>query len=101
MSLFNLAPEYIRAIAPYQPGKPISELAREMRLDASSIVKLASNENPLGVSPKAQQAIKAVLGDLSRYPDGNGYELKQALADRYGVRTECMVLGNGSNDVLD
>ena len=101
MSVCDFAPEYIRAIAPYQPGKPISELAREMRLDASSIVKLASNENPLGVSPKAQQAIKGVLNDLSRYPDGNGYGLKQALADRYGVRTECMVLGNGSNDVLD
>lgn len=101
MSASDLAPHYIRAIAPYQPGKPISELARELGLDPASIIKLASNENPLGVSPLAQQAISAVLSDLSRYPDGNGFELKQALNRRFGVPTDCMVLGNGSNDVLD
>ncbi|MGZ8210880.1 MAG: histidinol-phosphate transaminase [Burkholderiales bacterium] len=101
MSIADLAPAHIRAIAPYQPGKPISELAREMRLDEASIIKLASNENPLGVSPFAQRAIAAVLADLSRYPDGNGFELKQALNRRYGIATECIVLGNGSNDVLD
>ncbi|HEV7799841.1 MAG TPA: histidinol-phosphate transaminase [Burkholderiales bacterium] len=101
MSASDLAPHYIRAIAPYQPGKPISELARELGLDPASIIKLASNENPLGVSPLAQQAISAVLSDLSRYPDGNGFELKQALKRRFGVPTDCMVLGNGSNDVLD
>ena len=101
MSICDFAPEYVRRIAPYQPGKPISELAREMNLDEASIIKLASNENPLGVSPRAQSAIAAVVGDLSRYPDGNGFELKQALNRRYGVQTDCMVLGNGSNDVLD
>ena len=101
MSVSEFAPAYIKSIAPYQPGKPISELAREMGLEESKIVKLASNENPLGVSPKAQAAIRAVLDDLSRYPDGNGFELKQALVRRYGVAMESIVLGNGSNDVLD
>jgi histidinol-phosphate aminotransferase len=101
MSASRFAPAYIRAIAPYQPGKPISELAREMSVDEASIVKLASNENPLGVSPRAQEAIRAVLADLSRYPDGNGFELKQALCAKFGITAECVVLGNGSNDVLD
>lgn len=101
LDLCELAPAYIRAIAPYQPGKPISELAREMGLEESGIVKLASNENPLGVSPLAQQAIQRVLHDLARYPDGNGFELKQALVRRYGLALDGIVLGNGSNDVLE
>ena len=97
----DLAPSYIRSIAPYQPGKPISELARELNLDPAKIIKLASNENPLGVSPLAMRAIEATLSDLARYPDGNGFELKQALAKRYGVDTSQVVLGNGSNDLLN
>ena len=97
----ELAPSYIRSIAPYQPGKPISELAREMGLPEASIVKLASNENPRGVSPLAREAMQAQLDDLARYPDGNGFELKQALAAHYGVSAEQIVLGNGSNDVLE
>ena len=101
MDICDLAPGYIRAIAPYQPGKPISELAREMGLEESGIIKLASNENPLGVSPLARRAIEAALADLARYPDGNGFELKQALSRRLGVAPECIVLGNGSNDVLE
>jgi histidinol-phosphate aminotransferase len=101
MPICDLAPPYIRGIAPYQPGKPISELARELGLDPASIIKLASNENPLGVSPRAMLAIKNVLDELSRYPDGNGFELKRALSARYGVAEECIVLGNGSNDVLE
>ncbi|HXV10726.1 MAG TPA: histidinol-phosphate transaminase [Burkholderiales bacterium] len=101
MDICDLAPGYIREIAPYQPGKPIAELARELGLDAAGIIKLASNENPLGVSPRAQKAIAQVLADLARYPDGNGFELKQALARRYGVEEACIVLGNGSNDVLE
>jgi histidinol-phosphate aminotransferase len=101
MDLCDLAPGYVRSIAPYQPGKPISELAREIGMEASSIIKLASNENPLGVSPKAQHAIRVVLDDLARYPDGNGYELKQALVRRFGVSMDAIVLGNGSNDVLE
>ncbi len=101
MSVCDLAPGYIRAIAPYQPGKPTSELARELGLEESGIVKLASNENPLGVSPKALQAMRALLDGLARYPDGNGFELKQALSSRFGVAMDGIVLGNGSNDVLE
>jgi len=97
----ELAPGYIRAIAPYQPGKPISELARELDLDPDNIIKLASNENPLGVSPLAMKAMQAALADVARYPDGHGFELKQALAQRYGVEMPQIVLGNGSNDVLE
>jgi histidinol-phosphate aminotransferase len=101
MSVCDLAPGYIRAIAPYQPGKPTSELARELGLEESGIVKLASNENPLGVSPKALAAMRSLLDGLARYPDGNGFELKQALSRCYGVVMDAIVLGNGSNDVLE
>ncbi len=101
MDLCEQSPSYIRAIAPYQPGKPISELAREMGLDERKIVKLASNENPLGVSPKAKAAIKKALAELGRYPDGNAFELKAALSRRHGVPQECIVVGNGSNDLLE
>jgi histidinol-phosphate aminotransferase len=101
MTLINNAPAYIRAIAPYQPGKPISELAREMGLNEADIVKLASNENPLGVSPKARAAIERELGELALYPDGNGFALKTALSGKLGVALNQIVLGNGSNDVLE
>ena len=97
----ELSPAYVRAIAPYQPGKPISELAREMGLEEAGIVKLASNENPRGIGPRTRAAIEAALSDIARYPDGNGYELKAALARRYGVDAASIVLGNGSNDVLE
>ena len=101
MDLCEQSPSYIRTIAPYQPGKPISELAREMGLNEKKIVKLASNENPLGISPKARAAIKKALAELGRYPDGNAFELKAALARRHGVPQECIVVGNGSNDLLE
>jgi histidinol-phosphate aminotransferase len=93
------APAYIRAIAPYQPGKPISELARELGLAEGGIVKLASNENPLGVAPRARAAIEAALPELARYPDG--FDLVRALSVRLGVGMDAIVLGNGSNDVLE
>ncbi len=101
MDLCELSPSYVRSIAPYQPGKPISELAREMGLEERSIVKLASNENPRGIGPRTRAAIDAALGEVARYPDGNGFELKQALARRYNVEMGSIVLGNGSNDVLE
>lgn len=101
MNLCELSPEYVRAIAPYQPGKPISELAREMGLDESKIVKLASNENPLGPSPRALEAVRGALADLALYPDGNGFELKAALSRHYRIAPDRIVLGNGSNDLLD
>jgi histidinol-phosphate aminotransferase len=97
----ELSPSYIRAIAPYQPGKPIADLAREMGLEEATIVKLASNENPLGTSALAHAAISAQLPELARYPDGNGFDLKQALCAHYRVRPEQLVLGSGSNDVLE
>ena len=84
IDLCELSPSYVRSIAPYQPGKPISELAREMGLDERTIVKLASNENPRGIGPRTRAAIEAALGDIARYPDGNGFELKQALARLVG-----------------
>src|SRR6266705_13112 len=92
MGLCEQSLSYVRAIAPYQPGKPISELAREMGLDERKIVKLASNENPFGVSPKAKAAIKRGLAELARYPDGNAFELKAALSRRYAVPPECIVV---------
>ncbi|MBI2311222.1 MAG: histidinol-phosphate transaminase [Betaproteobacteria bacterium] len=101
MNICDLAPEYIRAIAPYQPGKPISELAREMGLDEAKIIKLASNENPLGPSPMARQAMERALAEVHLYPDGNGFELKAALSRHYRVAPDQIVLGNGSNDVLE
>jgi histidinol-phosphate aminotransferase len=97
----DLGPEYIRAIAPYQAGKPISEVAREFGLDEASIVKLASNENPFGVPESAQQAMLAAAAELGRYPDANGFELKAALAKRYDVPADWITLGNGSNDILE
>jgi histidinol-phosphate aminotransferase len=101
IDLCELSPSYVRSIAPYQPGKPIAELARELGLQEASIVKLASNENPLCTGPRTRAAIEAALADIARYPDGNGYELKLALSRRYGVDMACIVLGNGSNDVLE
>ncbi|MFA6971597.1 MAG: histidinol-phosphate transaminase [Gallionella sp.] len=99
MNYSELAPSYIRAIAPYQPGKPISELERELGI--TGIVKLASNENPLGASPNAVAAARAALDEISLYPDGNGFALKQALVARYGVEHNQLALGNGSNDLLE
>ncbi|MDG9928878.1 MULTISPECIES: histidinol-phosphate transaminase [unclassified Pseudomonas] len=96
-----LAVPGVQKLSPYVPGKPVDELARELDLDPAGIVKLASNENPLGPSPKALEAIRAELAELTRYPDGNGFELKQKLAARCGVSPAQVTLGNGSNDILD
>lgn len=94
-------PDYVLAIAPYQAGKPISELAREFKLDPAGIVKLASNENPLGLPESARQAMADAISGLGRYPDPNGFELKAALSARYGVPADWITLGNGSNDLLE
>jgi histidinol-phosphate aminotransferase len=99
MNYSELAPAYIRAIAPYQPGKPIAELERELGI--TGIVKLASNENPLGCSPRAVAAMHEAIRTIALYPDGNGFELKDALSRRYGVEQAGIVLGNGSNDMLE
>ena len=96
-----VAPNHISAIAPYQGGKPISELAREMGLNEADIVKLASNENPLGISPKAQMAIEDAIGDIARYPDGNSFALRDAVSRKFNVQANQIVFGNGSNDILE
>lgn len=97
----SLAVKGVQALSPYQPGKPIEELARELGLNPAEIIKLASNENPLGPSEKALAAARKALEELCLYPDGNGFELKQALANRFGVGMDQITLGNGSNDVLE
>ncbi|MFT4069612.1 histidinol-phosphate transaminase [Paraburkholderia sp.] len=97
----SFGPSYVRAIAPYIAGKPISEVAREFGLEEASIVKLASNENPLGMPESAQRAMARAVADLGRYPDSNGFELKAALSARYGVPAGWITLGNGSNDILE
>lgn len=95
------SPSYVKSIAPYRPGKPIEEVAREYGLDPARIIKLASNENPLGMPPSARLAIQDALDELGRYPDGNGFQLKAAIARKYGVPAEWITLGNGSNDGLE
>ena len=101
LNLSPLVPAYdsILELAPYQTGKPVEELTREYGV--SDVVKLASNENPIGCSPQVTLAITEQLGQLARYPDGNGYYLKQALADFNEVSVDQITLGNGSNDLLD
>ncbi len=98
----QFAPNYIHSIAPYQAGKPISEVAREFGLDPSKIIKLASNENPRGMPESARKAVLDVLKeDNGRYPDANGYALKKAISKRYDVSMDWITLGNGSNDIID
>ncbi len=101
MTITPVALDYVARIAPYIPGKPIEDLARELGLDPATIVKLASNENPRGPSPKVLAAVAAAAADITRYPDGNGYLLKAALAARFHTTPEALVLGNGSNDILE
>ncbi len=96
----SLATAAVRALAPYVIGKPIAELARELGLAEEQIIKLASNENPLGPSPLAVAALRECLPGLWLYPDGNGHDLKAALARRHGVSPAQVTLGNGSNDLL-
>ncbi|HEY1043049.1 MAG TPA: histidinol-phosphate transaminase [Telluria sp.] len=94
-------PDYVRALAPYQAGKPIAEVAREFGLNEADIVKLASNENPFGMPESSQRAMAMAAADLGRYPDANAFELKQVLSARYDVPADWITLGNGSNDILE
>jgi len=96
--LINLATPGVAGLLPYQPGKPVEELERELGI--SNIIKLASNENPLGPGAKAKQAI-LIASELSRYPDGNAHDLKKALAKRHSVNTDQITIGNGSNEILE
>ena len=88
-------------LKPYQPGKPIAEVVHELGLAETNIIKLASNENPLGPSALVLAAIRAESTGLTHYPDGSGHQLKQALANKFGIDPNTITLGNGSNDVLD
>lgn len=97
--LFNLALSGIQQLISYVPGKPIEELQRELGL--TEIVKLASNENPLGMSANALTAIQVALPELTRYPDGSGFKLKAALAAKLKVASNQITLGNGSNEILE
>ena len=94
-----LAAQGVQGLSPYVPGKPVEELERELGI--ANIIKLASNENPLGPSPKVLAALEKVKADLTRYPDGNGFVLKQALSRHFDVAQHTITLGNGSNDVLE
>ena len=98
ISFLQRAVPAVQGLKPYQPGKPVSELEREYGV--SNIIKLASNENPLGPGARALEVINRALPELARYPDGNGFDLKMALAKRHDVDPACITLGNGSNDVL-
>lgn len=95
----KLANAGVQKLHPYQAGKPTSELERELGL--SNIVKLASNENPLGLSEKVKSALQSELAELTRYPDANGFNLKQALSYKYNIALNQVTLGNGSNDLLE
>lgn len=95
----DLTPEWIQRLAPYPPGMPLEELEREYGITGS--IKLASNENPFGPSPRAVAAIAEALPTLHRYPDGSGFYLRRALARRIGVAADAIILGNGSNDIIE
>jgi len=99
MSIVNHVPEYVRTLVPYVPGKPIEEVEREYGIAGSA--KLASNENPLGPSPKALQAIREKLAELHLYPDGDCFYLRRGLADHLKVKPEQLIFGNGSNEIIE
>src|ERR1700749_377482 len=99
VSLEDLAPPYIRDLPAYVPGKPMEEAAREFGLPEASIIKLASNENPLGMGAKARAAVIGALENGARYPDGHAFTLREALVGKLGVASDQLVLGNGSSDL--
>jgi histidinol-phosphate aminotransferase len=101
MSAWNLANPNLRQLVPYEPGKPIDDVARELGLAPESIIKLASNENPLGPSPLALEAMSKALSGLHIYPDGGGFHLRNAIASAMGVDRSMVVLGNGSNEIIE
>ena len=101
MNLQSLVNPAVLTQPVYEPGKPIEYVARELGLDPATIIKLASNENPFGPSPKAVEAARAALGQGELYPDGGCYELREKLAKVHGVGADQLVIGNGSNDSVD
>lgn len=99
--MWNTAHEHVLKLVAYEPGKPVEELAREMGLQPSDIIKLASNENPLGPSPKALAAMRDALERAHFYPDGGGWALRGAIADKLGMDRSNVILGNGSNEIIE
>ena len=100
-SLWSHANPQLRELVSYEPGKPIEDLARELGLPPERIIKLASNENPLGPSPRAIEAMRAALDRAQLYPDGGGYYLREAVAAKHGFARENIILGNGSNEIIE
>ena len=101
LSMWQTAHPHVRDLIAYEPGKPVEELAREMGIAPDRIIKLASNENPLGPSPRAVEAMRAALDRAHFYPDGGGWALRGAIAGKLGVERENVVLGNGSNELIE
>jgi len=101
MSSSSKANPWLENLVAYDPGKPIEETARELGLEPSEIIKLASNENPLGPSAKAVEAMKIALEKAHLYPDGGGYKLRTAIAEKFGLDRENVILGNGSNEIIE
>jgi histidinol-phosphate aminotransferase len=100
-AIWNLAHPWLHGLVAYEPGKPIEDVARELGLAPGDIIKLASNENPLGPSPKALEAMRATLERSHFYPDGGGYYLREAIASRCGLARENVILGCGSNEIIE
>jgi histidinol-phosphate aminotransferase len=100
-SIKDIANRELLDLIPYEPGKPVDDVARELGLDPASIIKLASNENPLGPSPLAQAAMHKEIERSHFYPDGGGFHLRNAIAEKFGLGKENVVLGNGSNEIIE
>lgn len=100
-SIWNLANAQLRDLVSYEPGKPVEDVARELGLRPADIIKLASNENPLGPSPKALAAMHEALERVHFYPDGGGFYLREAIAAQFGFQRENVILGNGSNEIIE
>ena len=101
LSVRDIANRELLDLVPYEPGKPVDDVARELGLDPASIIKLASNENPLGPSPLAVEAMREAIEKVHFYPDGGGFHLRNAIAQRFGLERENVVLGNGSNEIIE
>ncbi len=100
-SIIKQAHPWLEGLVAYDPGKPIEETARELGLNPEDIIKVASNENPLGPSPKAIEAMKEAAEGVNIYPDGGGYKLRTAIAEKFGLQRENVILGNGSNEIIE
>ncbi len=101
ISIQDIANRELLDLVPYEPGKPVEDVARELGLDPASIIKLASNENPLGPSPLAMAAMHKAIESSHFYPDGGGFHLRNAIAEKFGLAKENVVLGNGSNEIIE